>query len=161
MLERFDLFLKASVCFDWHSYRIDGHKVLLRKLPVYTCQTWHHALSGAPVQSHKLTKQQGLMSGFSAACVCPAAASTHPLGMEGWRFAFLMVALVSLSIGGLTLAFAKDPRSHSSASVEAESAAKPRTDAILSDLLTILRLPTFVIIVLQVNLPSTSSCLLS
>ena len=81
------------------------------------------------------------------------AAATHPLGMEGWRFAFLMVALVSLSIGGLTLAFAKDPRSPSAESLEAAPLPKAPTGAIFSDLLTILRLPTFLIIVLQVRLP--------
>ena len=107
----------------------------------------------APCTGLSFSNNQGHEPLLSRLCLL-SAASTHPLGMEGWRFAFLMVALVSLCIGGLTLAFAKDPRSPSSASVEAAHGSKARTDAILSDLLTILRLPTFVIIVLQVKIPS-------
>ena len=33
-----------------------------------------------------------------------------PFGIEGWRFSFLSVAVVSASIGGLTYMFGEDPR---------------------------------------------------
>ena len=33
-----------------------------------------------------------------------------PLGMEGWRFAFLSVAVVSAAIGVLTFFLGHDPR---------------------------------------------------
>ena len=33
-----------------------------------------------------------------------------PLGLEGWRFAFLSVAVVSALIGGLTFFLGHDPR---------------------------------------------------
>ncbi|KAK9841289.1 hypothetical protein WJX74_003225 [Apatococcus lobatus] len=91
----------------------------------------------------------GALGGMLGGLYATNVAATHPLGMEGWRFAFLMVALVSLSIGGLTLAFAKDPRSCSSEALEASPLPKAPTGIIISDLLTILRLPTFLIIVLQ------------
>lgn len=40
-----------------------------------------------------------------------------PLGIEGWRFVFLTVALVSASIGVLTFLLAHDPRFESDAQV--------------------------------------------
>ena len=38
------------------------------------------------------------------------AGHTHPLGIEGWRFAFLTVAAVSVAIGVATFFLAHDPR---------------------------------------------------
>jgi predicted MFS family arabinose efflux permease len=34
----------------------------------------------------------------------------HPLGIEGWRFVFLTVALVSVTIGIATFFLSHDPR---------------------------------------------------
>lgn len=34
----------------------------------------------------------------------------HPLGIEGWRFVFLTVALVSITIGVATFFLSHDPR---------------------------------------------------
>jgi len=39
-----------------------------------------------------------------------ATGGTSPFGIEGWRFAFLSVALVSIAIGIGNFMFAHDPR---------------------------------------------------
>ncbi|KAK9861788.1 hypothetical protein WJX84_005582 [Apatococcus fuscideae] len=91
----------------------------------------------------------GALGGMLGGLYATNVAATHPLGMEGWRFAFLMVALVSLSIGGLTLAFAKDPRSPSSEACEAAPLPQAPRGIVIGDLLTILRRPTFLIIIIQ------------
>ena len=64
-------------------------------------------------------------------------------GMAGWRVAFLCVAALSAAVGALTLRFAHDPT--------AQSDRKPvQLSTVLGHLQTFLRVPSFVIIVVQV-----------
>lgn len=80
-----------------------------------------------------------------------------PFGAEGWRVAFVSVGAVSLGIGCLNLAFAKDPR----VTGKAERAAlpgqsEPEPELSLRELWAqikgVVTVPTFLIIVLQVGL---------
>ena len=48
----------------------------------------------------------GMAGGFFATSV----GNGHPLGVEGWRFAFFLIASVSVFTGILTLVIASDPR---------------------------------------------------
>ena len=48
----------------------------------------------------------GMAGGFFATSV----GNGHPLGVEGWRFAFFLIASVSVFTGILTLLMASDPR---------------------------------------------------
>ena len=48
----------------------------------------------------------GLAGGFFATSV----GGLRPLGMEGWRFAFHVVAGISIGAGLVVLAIARDPR---------------------------------------------------
>lgn len=52
----------------------------------------------------------GAVGALLGALFATNVAHAHPLGIEGWRFAFGAVAVASWLIGGLTLAFAVDPR---------------------------------------------------
>lgn len=75
--------------------------------------------------------------------------------MPGWRFAFLSVAFVSLLIGTLTLILGKEPRNV----VEKEGgvvAAKEsiKLSAIPGHMLSVMKVPTFSTIVLQVRHPA-------
>lgn len=77
----------------------------------------------------------------------------HPLGVEGWRFAFLTVAVASWAIAGLTLLLAVDPRYtrderyRVQSSEEAEPGAGWRTT--LQEIGRIVTIPTFLVIILQ------------
>ena len=50
--------------------------------------------------------QGGMIGGFFATNI----GSTMPFGMDGWRFAFHLMALVSLVTSGLVFYIATDPR---------------------------------------------------
>ncbi|KAK9786693.1 hypothetical protein WJX73_003542 [Symbiochloris irregularis] len=78
----------------------------------------------------------------------------HPLGMEGWRFAFVSVAFVSLGIGALTFCFGHDPRFVSDKQVRVEVGADKAAGEgsfwqLLKETRTICTVPTFVIIITQ------------
>lgn len=79
----------------------------------------------------------------------------RPLGMDGWRFAFVCVALVSWAIGALTAMLGVDPRVDSSINRN-DNESKLLTDHLkgswresLVAIGSIIRVPTFGIIVLQ------------
>ena len=77
--------------------------------------------------------------------------------MPGWRFAFFLLGLLSLAVGMLNGIFTKDPRC-------TRGALRPRSAALggvgrdvslqdaLSGMRTVLRIPTFLLIVAQVSL---------
>lgn len=76
------------------------------------------------------------------------------LGMDGWRFAFLIVALSSWIIGGVTWVLGIDPRYSTDPRYRVERAAEAEPEAAtwrtsLSDMGTVVTVPTFGIIVLQ------------
>lgn len=71
--------------------------------------------------------------------------------MPGWRFAFLSVAIVSLIIGALTLLLGKEPKKV----IEKESTSSAPKEAVKfasipGHMASVMRVPTFTIIVLQV-----------
>lgn len=85
-------------------------------------------------------------------------AHLHVLGLEGWRFAFLAVALLSWIIGGATWIFGADPRYTLDLRYKVESAAEAHPlgssrnagREVLRDVYSsVLSVPTFGIIVLQ------------
>jgi len=55
---------------------------------------------------HICCTQGGMIGGFFATNI----GSTMPFGMDGWRFAFHLMALVSLVTSGLVFYIATDPR---------------------------------------------------
>ena len=71
--------------------------------------------------------------------------------MAGWRFAFLSVAALSYLIGGLTLWLGTEPRKIRAAG---SSAAKEtiKVGDIAGHMATVMRVPTFGIIVAQVTI---------
>ena len=72
-------------------------------------------------------------------------------GAAGWRAAFLCVAALSAIVGALTLRFARDP--------SAQAVRKPaQLGSVLEHLRGFLRVPSFVIIVLQVRPPLMAAC---
>lgn len=76
--------------------------------------------------------------------------------VPGWRFAFLSVAAVSYLIGGLTLWLGQDPRKLRSSGSAAVVAAAPKEGTIkmaeIKDhMISVMRVPTFGIIVAQVR----------
>ncbi|KAL4445751.1 hypothetical protein ABPG77_008950 [Micractinium sp. CCAP 211/92] len=94
----------------------------------------------------------------------------RPFGMEGWRFAFVLVALASWLIGALTLCFARDPRAQqselgspasqlSSSTLSSKSGAAGRSReewrAALQAMRGILGTPSFLVIIAQGILGTT------
>ncbi|KAL4425866.1 hypothetical protein ABPG75_009882 [Micractinium tetrahymenae] len=77
----------------------------------------------------------------------------RPFGMEGWRFAFVLVALASWLIGALTLCFAHDPRAQHEELRPTGKAGHAREDwrAALRAMWGILRTPSFLVIILQAS----------
>ncbi|CAL8464814.1 g4349 [Coccomyxa elongata] len=77
----------------------------------------------------------------------------HPLGIEGWRFAFLSVGLLSASIGILTFLFGHDPRFEDDSAIarvdDDPNAEQPSFWALLEELGIVCMIPTFLIIVFQ------------
>ena len=47
---------------------------------------------------------------LAATAACGRAGGMTPLGIEGWRFVFLTIALVSITIGIATFFLSHDPR---------------------------------------------------
>ena len=78
-------------------------------------------------------------------------------GVEGWRFAFFTVAMVSVAIGILNFAFARDPRCRSRWQLKQEVGESLGTGALLLEMRDMCLMPTFLIIILQV--PSGPFCL--
>ena len=62
-----------------------------------SCVGYGHGLSGAA---------GGMAGGFFATSI----GDKHPFGIEGWRFAFFLIASVSVFTGILTAVMASDPR---------------------------------------------------
>ena len=88
--------------------------------------------------------------------MCTCAGCLRPVGMEGWRFAFLSVALVSLAIGGLNFAFGHDPRFSSDRQLRLQKAEDSADDSpsflqLLRETRAICTIPTFLIIITQVS----------
>ncbi|KAL4423578.1 hypothetical protein ABPG77_004618 [Micractinium sp. CCAP 211/92] len=86
---------------------------------------------------------------------------THPLGVEGWRVAFIAVGAVSLLIGLLNLLFAVDPRYKLEEPEDLRYRQEPDVLAVatpsrmLSDIASVLAVPSFVIVVTQGIVGST------
>ena len=86
----------------------------------------------------------GNLGGLSGALLATELASTDVLGLAGWRAAFHIVALASLLVAVALLLFARDPQQRVNAS------GPPLTCATtIADMRTVLRLPTFGIILAQ------------
>ncbi|CAK0787030.1 hypothetical protein CVIRNUC_010246 [Coccomyxa viridis] len=75
----------------------------------------------------------------------------YPLGMEGWRFAFLSVGILSALIGIATFCFGSDPRfeNQSQMTLVEEGEDEPGFCGLLEELGVVVTIPTFDIIVLQ------------
>lgn len=73
-------------------------------------------------------------------------------GWEGWRFVFLSVALVSISIGVLNWVQARDPNFPLEGSVKTSQAAAPSLKEVWREMKAVMSIPTFLIIVIQVIL---------
>ena len=71
--------------------------------------------------------------------------------LPGWRFAFLSVAVLSLVIGALTLAFGTEPRKMMSEKDTTATREGIDYKAIPGHMMKVMRVPTFAIIVLQVR----------
>ncbi|KAL4431153.1 hypothetical protein ABPG75_006409 [Micractinium tetrahymenae] len=86
---------------------------------------------------------------------------THPLGLEGWRVAFIAVGAVSLLIGLLNLLFAVDPRYKLEEPEDLRYRQEPDILAVatpsrmLADIAAVLAVPSFVIVVTQGIVGST------
>lgn len=82
----------------------------------------------------------------------------QPLGMEGWRFAFLSVAILSLAIGVLTFLFGHDPRFTTDKHIALPKAeagqAPPSFLQLLKETKNICIVPTFIIIITQAGTAS-------
>ena len=81
-------------------------------------------------------------------------------GWEGWRAAFLLLGIISLSIGLANFACASEPRSFdsklpfgSAPRKAAESSALAKLKATLWDIKSVVTVPTFGIIIVQVKPP--------
>lgn len=79
----------------------------------------------------------------------------HPFGLDGWRFAFVSVALLSLAIGAATFLLGRDPRFDSDRKVKLREEAGPAEARsfrqLLRDTWGICTVPTFLIIITQVR----------
>ena len=82
--------------------------------------------------------------GMSGSLLATELGASIVVGMAGWRAAFHMVALASLAVALLLLLFARDPQPRSTTVDTPLSCATA-----LADLRTVLRLPTFGIILAQ------------
>ena len=83
-------------------------------------------------------------------CCCAAGITVN--GIAGWRVVFASVAAVSAVIGALNFLFARDPNYTSAAGEKSERSALPGggLGGIGQQIWAVLRIPTFLIIVLQV-----------
>ena len=72
------------------------------------------------------------------------------LGVEGWRFAFFSVAVVSLAIGALNFCFARDPRCRRQWQILQEMGPSLQSATLLRELKDMCLMPTFLLIILQV-----------
>lgn len=81
------------------------HSDLWRK--IFSCFLSHRWIDAQILQSIlRGLHTGGLVGGFFATNV----GHFKPLGIDGWRFAFYFVAIISLVVSGLVLKFAADPR---------------------------------------------------
>jgi hypothetical protein len=98
------------------------------------------------------------------------AGSHRPLGIDGWRVAFLTVAALSALAGMLNIAFTRDPRRLPAADQQGQGQGQQQPGqgggssgtgqyhhqraskgALWKEVLSIVRIPTFIIIVLQAS----------
>lgn len=70
--------------------------------------------------------------------------------MEGWRFAFFTVGVVSLVIGALNFLFARDPRCGKQWVMRQEIGERIETRELAKELKQMCLTPTFLILILQV-----------
>lgn len=82
--------------------------------PQHHCNVW---VSPQAAKSESLTCSLSWLIAHGLVLGSPHAGQYFPLGMEGWRFVFLTVALISITIGVLTFLLAHDPRFESDAQV--------------------------------------------
>lgn len=82
-----------------------GHGELLAGILVVFLMQWV-SLTAAALLAHTQCHPVAAAGALYATNI----GALHPLGMEGWRFAFLSVAVVSATIGVLTYLFGHDPR---------------------------------------------------
>jgi hypothetical protein len=78
----------------------------------------------------------------------------RPLGIEGWRFAFLTVAAVSALIGVATFLLAHDPRFKDDSTPRYKGhghAGGVSARGVWHEVADIIAVPTFLIIILQVR----------
>ncbi|KAK9835393.1 hypothetical protein WJX81_006954 [Elliptochloris bilobata] len=92
----------------------------------------------------------GLAGGFFATSI----GGLHPLGLEGWRFAFHVVAGISVAAGLTVLAIARDPRRKATHMMDEGTGGFLRwlgkhAREMGRDIGLVLRIPTFNIVVLQ------------
>lgn len=71
---------------------------------------YHVCVSLPCLMNSRICFAGGMAGGFFATSI----GNQRPLGIEGWRFAFLVIAAVSVCTGILTLLMASDPRRVSS-----------------------------------------------
>ena len=90
--------------------------------------------------------------------LCVFAGAGTRFGWEGWRAAFLLLGIISLSIGLANFACASEPRSFdsklpfgSAPRKAAESSALAKLKATLLDIKSVVTVPTFGIIIVQVK----------
>ena len=86
----------------------------------------------------------------------PAAGAHRPLGIDGWRLAFLAVAAVSALAGLLNALFTQDPRRGSAEQQDHDHHGwgppeKPSLRKLGREVLSVIRIPTFIIIVAQAS----------
>ena len=99
------------------------------------------------------------MGAASDPCLlCVFAGAGTRFGWEGWRAAFLLLGIISLSIGLANFACASEPRSFdsklpfgSAPRKAAESSALAKLKATLWDIKSVVTVPTFGIIIVQVK----------
>ena len=94
-----------------------------------------------------------------------AAGSGTRFGWEGWRVAFLLLGIISLSIGLANFACASEPRSFDSklpfglpARKAADSSTWAKFKATLWDIQSVVTVPTFAIIIVQVTALRCEQC---
>jgi predicted MFS family arabinose efflux permease len=79
-------------------------------------------------------------------------------GIEGWRVCFWAVALLAVLTAALISVFGTDPQ-YTSRWQRKDSGPRPSLRLVLQEMAYILRLKTFLIIVLQASSPACCQCL--
>ena len=108
--QRFSLQTASSAC-DTPACTYHQLSVLISQALTWrsACVLLTYASATSPVCKEQMLiccTQGGMIGGFFATNI----GSTMPFGMDGWRFAFHLMALVSLVTSGLVFYIATDPR---------------------------------------------------